>query len=169
MSWYYNFSMKTDHIPILSYVFIGVTSLVLTYATIADTTDEVILPPPSSVGTESQSSAFSSISGTIDKIKTLNPFATSATASGQEEIPVAVPASTLPSLSGAIDKIKSLNPFSSSGQEELPVALPVSSAMTEPSAPPAPTQPMNKFPSSGGKKSTKHRKRKQKKTRRSSK
>jgi hypothetical protein len=161
MSWYYNFSMKTDHIPILSYVFIGVTSLVLTYATIADTTDEVILPPPSSVGTESQSSAFSSISGTIDKIKTLNPFATSATASGQEEIPVAVPASTLPSLSGAIDKIKSLNPFSSSGQEELPVAVPV------PVAPSAPTQPST--PSYGGKKSTKHRKRKQKKTRRSSK
>ena len=153
--------MKTDHIPILSYVFIGVTSLVLTYATIADTTDEVILPPPSSVGTESQSSAFSSISGTIDKIKTLNPFATSATASGQEEIPVAVPASTLPSLSGAIDKIKSLNPFSSSGQEELPVAVPV------PVAPSAPTQPST--PSYGGKKSTKHRKRKQKKTRRSSK
>ena len=155
--------MKTDHIPILSYVFIGVTSLVLTYATIADTTNEVILPPPSSVGPESQSSALSSISGTIDKIKSLNPFATSAAVSGQEEIPVAVPATALPSLSGAIDKIKSLNPFSSSGQEELPVAVPVP---VEPSAPPL---PMNKYPSSGGKKSTKHRKRKQKKTRRSSK
>ena len=154
--------MKTDHIPILSYVFIGVTSLVLTYATIADTTGEVILPPPSSEGPES-STESSSLSGTIDKIKSLNPFATSATASGQEEIPVAVPASALPSLSGAIDKIKSLNPFSSSGQEELPVAVPVP---VEPSAPPL---PMNKYPSSGGKKSTKHRKRKQKKTRRSSK
>ena len=160
MSWYYNFSMKTDHIPILSYVFIGITSLVLTYATIADTTGEVILPPPSSEGPES-STESSSLSGTIDKIKSLNPFATSATASGQEEIPVAVPASALPSLSGAIDKIKSINPFSTSGQEELPVAVPI-----EPSAPPL---PMNKYPSSGGKKSTKHRKRKQKKTRRSSK
>lgn len=157
MSWYYNFSMKTDHIPILSYVFIGVTSLVLTYATIADTTDEVILTPTPSVVPESQSSVFSD---TVEKIKSLNPFAT--TASGQEEIPVAVPESSLPSLSGAIDKIKSLNPFSTSGQEEIPVAVPV-----QPSS--APAQPMNKLPSSGGKKSKKHRKRKQKKTRRSSK
>ncbi len=153
MSWYYNFSMKTDHIPILSYVFIGVTSLVLTYATIADTTDEVILPPTP----ESQSSVFSD---TIEKIQSLNPFSPSR----QEEIPVAVPESSLPSLSGAIDKIKSLNPFSTSGQEEIPVAVPV-----EPSATSAPAQPMNKLPSTGGKKSIKRRKRKQKKTRRSSK
>ena len=146
--------MKTDHIPILSYVFIGVTSLVLTYATIADTTDEIILPPPTfaepeaSVAPESQSSSVFS----------------------------AVPAIALPTLSGTIDKLKSLNPFSSataasatvSSQEEIPVAVavPAPSATTEPSAPPL---PMNKFPSSGGKKSTKNRKRKQKKTRRSSK
>ena len=152
MSWYYNFSMKTDHIPILSYVFIGVTSLVLTYATIADTTDEIILQPPtlvdSSVAPESQSSsvfsavpaiALPSISGTIEKLKSLNPFSNAATASGQEEIPVAVP---------------------------VPSAPYTTTATTEPSAPPLPT---NKYPSSGGKKSTKHRKRKQKKTRRSSK
>jgi hypothetical protein len=142
MSWYYNFSMKTDHIPILSYVFIGVTSLVLTYATIADTTDEIILQPPtlnepeSGVAPESQSSmpaiALPSLSDTIEKLKSLNPFSTSATVSGQEEIPVAVP-------------------------------IP---AQVEPSAPPL---PMNKYPSSGGKKSIKNRKRKQKKTRRSSK
>ena len=149
MSWYYNFSMKTDHIPILSYVFIGVTSLVLTYATIADTTDEIILPPPTfvepeaNVSPESNSSVFS-----------------------------AVPAIALPTLSGTIDKLKSLNPFSTataatvSGQEEIPVAVAVPAATTEPSAPPL---PMNKIPSSGGKKSTKNRKRKQKKTRRSSK
>ncbi len=141
--------MKTDHIPILSYVFIGITSLVLTYATIADTTDEIILQPPtlvdSSVAPESQSSSVFS----------------------------AVPAIALPSISGTIEKLKSLNPFSNaataSGQEEIPVAVPVPSApytTTEPSAPPLPT---NKYPSSGGKKSTKHRKRKQKKTRRSSK
>ena len=145
--------MKTDHIPILSYVFIGVTSLVLTYATIADTTDEIILPPPTfaepeaSVSPESNSSVFS-----------------------------AVPAIALPTLSGTIDKLKSLNPFSTatavtatvSGQEEIPVAVavPAPAATTEPSAPPL---PMNKIPSSGGKKSTKNRKRKQKKTRRSSK
>ena len=132
--------MKTDHIPILSYVFIGVTSLVLTYATIADTTDEIILPPPASIEPEesvvpeSQSSSMSAIalptlSGTIDKIKSLNPFATA----------VAIPA----------------------GQAELPVAVQV-----EPSAPP---EPINKYPSYGGKKSIKHRKRKQKKTRRTSK
>jgi hypothetical protein len=139
--------MKTDHIPILSYVFIGVTSLVLTYATIADTTDEIILQPPtlveSSVAPESQSSimpaiALPSISGTIEKLKSLNPFSTTATVSGQEEIPIAV---AVPA------------PYATT-------------ATTEPSAPPL---PMNKYPSSGGKKSTKHRKRKQKKTRRSSK
>jgi hypothetical protein len=154
MSWYYNFSMKTDHIPILSYVFIGVTSLVLTYATIADTTDEIILPPPTfvepeaSVSPESKSSIFS-----------------------------AVPAIALPTLSGTIDKLKSLNPFSTataasttgSGQEEIPVAVPVPASPSAPPAPYATNIPMNKFPSSGGKKSIKHRKRKQKKTRRSSK
>jgi len=144
MSWYYNFSMKTDHIPILSYVFIGVTSLVLTYATIADTTNEIILPP-TLAEPESQSS---SILSSIQEIE-------------------------LPSLSGTIEKLKSINPFSntSSGPEAMPVAVAVAAPST-PSAPPAPSGqavPMNKFPSSGGKKSIKHRKRKQKKTRRSSK
>ena len=160
MSWYYNFSMKTDHIPILSYVFIGITSLVLTYATIADTTNELILPPPSSFGPDASVSpeskspsifsavpaiALPTLSGTIEKLKSLNPFSTAtATASGQEEIPVAV---AVPAPSG-------------------PYATTATTAKIEPSAPPL---PMNKYPSSGGKKSTKHRKRKQKKTRRSSK
>lgn len=141
--------MKTDHIPILSYVFIGITSLVLTYATIADTTNEIILPPPTlveaSVAPESQSSSVFS----------------------------AVPAIALPTLSGTIDKLKSLNPFSNaaaaSGQEEIPVAVAVAVPAPAPVEPSAPPLPMNKFPSSGGKKSTKNRKRKQKKTRRSSK
>ena len=131
--------MKTDHIPILSYVFIGVTSLVLTYATIADTTDEIILPPQPD---------------TFEPEVSVEPDSQSS-----------LPAIALPSLAGTIDKLKSLNPFSnpatSSSQEEIPVAVPV-----EPSAPPL---PMNKYPSSGGKKSIKHRKKKQKKTRRSSK
>lgn len=150
MSWYYNFSMKTDHIPILSYVFIGVTSLVLTYATIADTTDEIILPPPTFVEPEANVSPQSQSSSVFS----------------------AVPAIALPTLSGTIEKLKSLNPFSnaatSSGQDELPVAVavPAPSATTEPSAPPL---QINKYPSSGGKKSIKQRKRKQKKTRRSSK
>ena len=141
--------MKTDHIPILSYVFIGVTSLVLTYATIADTTNEIILPttlaePKPDVAPESQSSSV------LSSIKEIE----------------------LPSLSGTIEKLKSLNPFSNastvSGTEAIPVAVAVAApyATTSPSAPP---QPINKFPSSGGKKSIKHRKRKQKKTRRSSK
>jgi len=147
MSWYYNFSMKTDHIPILSYVFIGVTSLVLTYATIADTTNEIILPPTlaepeSNVVPESQSSSM---------------------------LP-SIPEIELPSLSGTIEKLKILNPFSNaqaaSGQEAIPVAVAEPSA---PSVPIAVAAPINKFPSSGGKKSKKNRKRKQKKTRRSSK
>ena len=146
--------MKTDHIPILSYVFIGITSLVLTYATIADTTNELILPPPSSFG----------------------PDASVSPESKSPSVFSAVPAIALPTLSGTIEKLKSLNPFSTatataSGQEEIPVAVAVpapyaTTAKIEPSAPPL---PMNKYPSSGGKKSTKHRKRKQKKTRRSSK
>ncbi len=159
MSWYYNFSMKTDHIPILSYVFIGVTSLVLTYATIADTTNEIILPPTLvdsglSVAPESQSSSMlpsipeielPSLSGTIEKLKTLNPFSNAQAASGQEAIPVAVAEPSAPSV---------------------PTAPPASSV---PSVPIAVAAPINKFPSSGGKKSKKNRKRKQKKTRRSSK
>ena len=145
--------MKTDHIPILSYVFIGVTSLVLTYATIADTTNEIILPPTLAepkpdVAPESQSSSV------LSSIKEIE----------------------LPSLSGTIEKLKSLNPFSNastvSGTEAIPVAVAAPYATTTPSAPPSTSgqaAPINKFPSSGGKKSIKHRKRKQKKTRRSSK
>ena len=147
--------MKTDHIPILSYVFIGITSLVLTYATIADTTNEIILPPTLtepevSVAPESQSSSVLS----------------------------SIPTVELPSLSGTIEKLKSLNPFSNASTASGPEAIPVAVAVAAPSTPSAPplssstsgqAAPINKFPSSGGKKSIKHRKRKQKKTRRSSK
>jgi len=153
--------MKTDHIPILSYVFIGVTSLVLTYATITDTTNEIILPPTLpepevSVAPESKSSSVLS----------------------------SIPTVELPSLSGTIEKLKSLNPFSNASTASGPEAMPVAVAVAAPSTPSAPSvpfastavpapsgqvAPINKFPSSGGKKSIKHRKRKQKKTRRSSK
>jgi hypothetical protein len=122
--------MKPDHIPIMSYVFIGVTSLVLTYATIMDTTNEIILPPTnepeSYIGSMIPSVslpevAIPSYSDTIDKIKLLNPFAT------------------------AVDG----NPVAS--QSQIPVAVPV----VDPSAPP---------PVTGGNRQTKHKKRKQKKS-----
>jgi hypothetical protein len=126
--------------------------LVLTYATIADTTNEIILPPTLAepepdVAPDSQSSSV------LSSIKEIE----------------------LPSLSGTIEKLKSINPFSNvstvSGTEAIPVAVAVAAPST-PSAPPLPSgqaAPINKFPSSGGKKSIKNRKRKQKKTRRSSK
>lgn len=107
--------MKPDHIPILSYVFIGVTSLVLTYATIMDTTNEVIIVPT----TEPESSYGSMIPS------------------------VSLPEVSLPSFDETIDKIKSVNPFASAldsnevapqPQPQIPVAVPVNT----PSAPPLP-------------------------------
>jgi|TARA_B110000467_G_C18106791_1_gene360243 hypothetical protein len=53
--------MKSEHIPFLSYIFIGITSLVLTYATITDKTTKE-LDTPSSPGVEESS---------VDKIKSL--------------------------------------------------------------------------------------------------
>jgi len=65
--------MKNDHIPLLSYVFIGITSLVLTYATISDTTGEIINPSPNAPTSpnESSSKSLNSMSGFIDKLKTM--------------------------------------------------------------------------------------------------
>lgn len=132
--------MKTDHIPMLSYIFIGVTSLVLTYATIADTTNEVIIEPMGAPESGETSSMIPSVS---------------------------LPEVSIPSFSDTVEKMKSLNPFNSSPNEtsaeaqtpppsQLPVAVAVpanSSSTTAPSAPPAPAY--------GGNKRSTHKKRKQ--------
>ncbi len=91
--------MNNFHIPILSYVFIGVTSLVLTYATIADTENEIIIVP-----TETEESpnvldglGIPSVNETMDKVKSLNPFngdegdSQEKNVASQQEIPIAVP------------------------------------------------------------------------------
>ncbi len=91
--------MNNFHIPILSYVFIGVTSLVLTYATIADTENEIIIVP-----TETDQSptvldglGIPSVNETMDKVKSLNPFngdegdSQEKNVASQQEIPIAVP------------------------------------------------------------------------------
>ena len=80
--------MNDFHMPMMSYVFIGVTTLVLTYATIADTDNEIILAPPESTETSSVIDGLNipSVNGTIDSIKSLNPFN-----ENDKNIPVAVP------------------------------------------------------------------------------
>jgi len=91
--------MNNFHIPILSYVFIGVTSLVLTYATIADTENEIIIVP-----TETDQSptvldglGIPSVNETMDKVKSLNPFSgdeddnKETKVASTQEIPIAVP------------------------------------------------------------------------------
>ncbi len=91
--------MNNFHIPILSYVFIGVTSLVLTYATIADTENEIIIVP-----TETEESpnvldglGIPSVNETMDKVKSLNPFNgdkddnKETKVASTQEIPIAVP------------------------------------------------------------------------------
>jgi hypothetical protein len=86
--------MKNDHIPFLSYIFIGVTSLVLTYATIADTNNEVVVSPPESIDEPTAESTLSmpsvpSYNETVEKLQTINPFSSST--DSQNTIPVAVP------------------------------------------------------------------------------
>jgi hypothetical protein len=80
--------MNDFHMPMMSYVFIGVTTLVLTYATIADTDNEIILASPESSETSSVMDGLNipSVNGTIDSIKSLNPFN-----ENDKNIPVAVP------------------------------------------------------------------------------
>ena len=69
--------MKTEHIPLLSYIFIGVTSLVLTYATIADKTNDIIETPVTdtlSTPELSTPSVPGVVESSVDKIKSLLPF-----------------------------------------------------------------------------------------------
>lgn len=93
--------MNNFHIPILSYVFIGVTTLVLTFATIADTENEIITLP-----TETEESS-------------------------NETGIIAIPEVNIPSMDEIIDKVKSLNPFNTNTEEktndspEIPTAVPV--------------------------------------------
>ena len=80
--------MNDFHMPMMSYVFIGVTTLVLTYATIADTENEIILMPTE---TDEKTSILEglnipSVNDTVDSIKSLNPFN-----ENEQKIPVAVP------------------------------------------------------------------------------
>lgn len=80
--------MNDFHMPMMSYVFIGVTTLVLTYATIADTDNEIILTPTE---TDEKNSVLDglnipSVNDTIDSIKSVNPFN-----ENEKNIPVAVP------------------------------------------------------------------------------
>lgn len=80
--------MNDFHMPMMSYIFIGVTTLVLTYATIADTDNEIILMPTE---TDEKSSILEglnipSVNDTMDSIKSLNPFN-----ANEQKIPVAVP------------------------------------------------------------------------------
>ena len=68
--------MKTEHIPLLSYIFIGVTSLVLTYATIADKTNDIIETPITdtlSTPELSTPSVTGVVESSVDKIKSLLP------------------------------------------------------------------------------------------------
>ncbi len=69
--------MKTEHIPLISYIFIGVTSLVLTYATIADKTNDIIeIPVTDTLSTPELStpSVPGVVESSVDKIKSLLPF-----------------------------------------------------------------------------------------------
>jgi len=90
--------MKTENIPFISYVFIGVTSLVLTYATIADTTTEIDIPEYMEKD-ENESSIMPSLAvpevpvavqESIDKVKALNPFSEEKV-DDSPEIPNAIP------------------------------------------------------------------------------
>ena len=139
--------MKQENIPLLSYVFIGVTSLVLTYATIADTKGEVINVPV-------QEPAYNTNTA---------PEPTAPATMKEPTAPAASSPSFTETIEQTIDKLKSMVPSSSAvattaevntsnvSQNTIPVAVPV---------------PDTKSSSYGGKKSIKRQKKKQKKTRR---
>jgi len=69
--------MKTEYIPLLSYIFIGVTSLVITYATISDKTNDIIEPPVTdtlSTPELSTPSVTGMVESSVEKLKSLLPF-----------------------------------------------------------------------------------------------
>lgn len=80
--------MNNFHMPMMSYVFIGVTTLVLTYATIADTDNEIILTPTETDDKPSILEGFNipSVNDAIDSVKSVSPFN-----ENEKNIPVAVP------------------------------------------------------------------------------
>ena len=148
--------MKNDHIPLLSYVFIGITSLVLTYATIADTTGEIINPSPntSTSTADSTSKPLFSMSGSVDKLKSMVMGADSTQPAKNVQIPPTSTADStskpLFSMSGSVDKLKSMVMGADTTQPDLnvPIATPVQSPIEKPTI--------------GGKTKNKNRKRKHK-------
>jgi hypothetical protein len=92
--------MKTEYIPLLSYIFIGVTSLVITYATISDKTNDIIEPPVTdtlSTPELSTPSVTGMVESSVEKLKSLLPFSgesqpsTTDEVSSQNTIPIAKP------------------------------------------------------------------------------
>jgi hypothetical protein len=67
-----------NNIPYTSYIFIGITSLVLTYATIADTEKEIMIEPEASVETVEASEA---------SVETVEASASAVEASAVEAVP----------------------------------------------------------------------------------
>jgi len=148
--------MKQEYIPLLSYVFIGVTSLVLTYVTIADTTNEVITKPepvPVPVPVQEPTVAPSAPTEETD-----NAEKTSMVENMKQ------------TFNESLEKIKSMNPFSSASPAETTAEVVNNSSANQNTIPVA--VPVSETKMSGGNKSTKNtksikrKKKGQKKTRR---
>lgn len=146
--------MKQEYIPLLSYVFIGVTSLVLTYVTIADTTNEVITKPePVPVPVQEPTVAPSAPTEETDS--TEKP----STVENMKQ-----------TFNESLEKIKSMNPFSSASPAETTAEVVNNSSANQNTIPVA--VPVSETKMSGGNKSTKNtksikrKKKGQKKTRR---
>ena len=132
--------MKNDHIPLLSYVFIGITSLVLTYATISDTTGEIINPSPNAPTSPNDSSSKSlfSMSGSVDKIKSMITGSESTQTDRNVSISNTTPndssSKSLNSMSGFIDKLKTMviGEETTKPVMNVPVATPAQSTIEKP-------------------------------------